>query len=70
MADGRLISDEGTWYVADTIPNGSAAAIILIEHLCAIPLRDAIVSAESIALADRWIHASDLIVVVLGVADA
>jgi len=70
MADGRLISDEGTWYVADTIPNGSAAAIILIEHLCAIPLRDAIVSAGDIALADRWTHASDLIEVGLGVADA
>jgi hypothetical protein len=70
MADGHLVSDEETWYVADTIPNGSAAAIILIEHLRAILLREAIVSAESIALADRWIHASDLIEVGFGVADA
>ena len=31
MADGHLISDEEAWYVADTIPNGSAEAIILIE---------------------------------------
>ena len=53
MADGHLISDEEAWYVADTIPNGSAAAIILIEHLWAIPLRDAIISAGGIALADR-----------------
>jgi uncharacterized membrane protein len=68
MADGHLISDEEAWYVADTIPNGSAAAIILIEHLWAIPLRDAIVSAGGIALADRWIHASDLIEVGLGAA--
>jgi uncharacterized membrane protein len=70
MADGHLISDEEAWYVADTIPNGSAAAIILIEHLWAIPLRDAIISAGGIALADRWIHAGDLIEVGLGVADA
>ena len=60
-ADGHLISDEETWYVADTIPNGSAAAIILLEHLWAIPLREAIVEAGGVALADEWIHASDLL---------
>lgn len=61
MEDGHLIPDEDVWYVADAIPAGSAAAIILIEHLWAVPLRDAIVSAGGIALADRWIHASDLV---------
>ena len=29
MADGHLIPEEDAWYVADAIPNGSAAAIIL-----------------------------------------
>jgi uncharacterized membrane protein len=61
--DGHLMSDEETWYVADTIPNGSAAAIILLEHLWAIPLRDAIVDAGGVALADEWIHASDLVAI-------
>lgn len=61
MEDGHLIPDEDVWYVADAIPAGSAAAIILIEHLWAVPLRDAIVSAGGMALADRWIHASDLV---------
>jgi uncharacterized membrane protein len=61
MEDGHLIPDEEVWYVADAIPAGSAAAIILIEHLWAVPLRDTIVSAGGIALADRWIHASDLV---------
>jgi uncharacterized membrane protein len=65
---GHLIPEEDAWYVADTIPNGSAAAIILLEHLWAIPLRDAIVDAGGIALADEWIHAKDLIAV--GVAAA
>jgi len=68
MADGHLIPEEDAWYVADAIPNGSAAAIILLEHLWAIPLRDAIVDAGGIALADEWIHAKDLIAV--GVAAA
>ncbi|MEZ5348615.1 MAG: hypothetical protein R2714_05400 [Microthrixaceae bacterium] len=60
-ADGHLIPDEEVWYVADVIPNGSAAAIILLEHLWAVPLRSAIVDAGGVALADEWIHASDLI---------
>ena len=60
-ADGHLIPDEEVWYVADVIPNGSAAAIILLEHLWAVPLRSAIVEAGGVALADEWIHASDLI---------
>jgi hypothetical protein len=63
MDDGHLIPDEEAWYVTDAIPNGSAAAIILIEHLWAIPLRDTILSAGGIALTDRWIHANDLIAV-------
>jgi uncharacterized membrane protein len=68
MADGHLIPEEEAWYVADAIPNGSTAAIVLLEHLWAIPLRDAIVDAGGIALADEWIHAKDLIAV--GVAAA
>jgi uncharacterized membrane protein len=68
MADGHLIPEDEAWYVADAIPNGTTAAIILLEHLWAIPLRDAIVDAGGIALADEWIHAKDLIAV--GVAAA
>jgi uncharacterized membrane protein len=67
-ADGHVIPDEETWFVADAIPNGSAAAIVLLEHLWAIPLRDAIVDAGGIALADEWIHPTDLVAV--GIASA
>ena len=31
MADGHLIPEEDAWYVADAIPNGTAAAIIQHE---------------------------------------
>jgi len=62
-AGGHLISDEGVWFVADTIPNGTTAAIILLEHRWAIPLRDAIIGAGGIALADEWIHPTDLVAV-------
>ena len=69
MEDGHLIPDDEVWYVADTIPNGSVAAILLLEHLWAIPLRDAIVGAGGIALADEWIHASDLVAIGAAAAD-
>src|SRR3954454_2735540 len=38
--DGHLIPQEEVWYAADVIPNGSAAAIVILEHRWAIPLRD------------------------------
>lgn len=59
--DGHLIPDEEVWYIADTIPSGTVAAVLLLEHLWAIPLRDAIVGAGGVALADEWIHPADLI---------
>ena len=55
--------------MADVIPNGSTAAIVLLEHLWAIPLRNAIVDAGGIALADEWIHASDLVELGLDAAE-
>ena len=51
------------WYLADRIPAGSTAAVILIEHCWAIPLRNAIARAGGIALADEWIHAADLVAI-------
>jgi len=68
--DGHLIDEDDVWFVADTIPEGSAAAIALIEHRWAIPLRDSIVKAGGIALADEWIHPADLVAVGLAAAEA
>jgi uncharacterized membrane protein len=70
LADGHAIGDEEVWYVEEAIPNGSAAAVVLIEHRWAIPLRDAIVEAGGIALADEWIHPKDLVALGLDAAEA
>ena len=67
-ADGHVIPDEEVWYVADAIPPGSVAAVLLLEHLWAIPFRDAIVDAGGIALADEWIHPADLVAAGLAAA--
>ena len=63
-----LLDDQEVWYIADAIPNGSAAAIALLEHRWAIGLREAIGRAGGFHLADAWIHPRDL--VAIGVAAA
>jgi uncharacterized membrane protein len=54
---------QGVWYLADAIPSGTAAAIALIEHRWAIPLRDTIEGAGGHDLVDRWIHPEDLVAI-------
>jgi uncharacterized membrane protein len=63
MADGHLFSDSEVWYLADAIPEGKSAAIALIEHRWAIPLRDKIIDAGGTALADEWVHPADLVAI-------
>jgi uncharacterized membrane protein len=63
MEDGHLFDESDLWYVDDTIPPSSAAAIALIEHRWAIGLRDAIREAGGMHLADAWIHPADLVAV-------
>jgi len=60
-SDGHLIDDAELWNIADSIPEGSAAALALIEHVWAAPLRDAIVRAGGVPVSDSWIHPMDLV---------
>ena len=69
LEDGEVFDEEEVWYVGDRIPNGTAAAIALIEHRWAIPLRGAIVRAGGVTLADEWIHARDLVAAGLTAAE-
>jgi hypothetical protein len=66
--EAQPLDDESVWYLTDAIPPGHGAAILLIEHRWAIPLRERIVAAGGFALADEWIHPADL--VAAGVAAA
>jgi uncharacterized membrane protein len=61
-ADGiQMYSDEDAWDVLDDIPNGSAAALVLLEHRWAIPLRNAVASAGGFRISDGFISPLDLI---------
>ena len=69
-ADGiEVFSDEDAWDVLEEIPNDSAAALILIEHHWAVPLRDAIASAGGFRLADEFISPLDLVAIGLVTAE-
>jgi uncharacterized membrane protein len=62
-SDGFLLDDLDLVDVLDEIPPGSAAAIALIEHLWASPLRDAIVEANGTPVVDMWVHPLDLVAI-------
>jgi uncharacterized membrane protein len=62
-ANGSTLMLDDAWYLADAIPPGTAAAIALIEHRWAIPLRDAIEAAGGHDLVDSWVHAEDLVAI-------
>jgi hypothetical protein len=56
-----VFSGAGEWDVVEDIPNDSAAALILLEHHWAVPLRDAIARAGGFRLSDGFISPLDLI---------
>ena len=61
-ADGaEVFSDEQAWDVVEEIPNDSAAALILLEHHWAVPLRDAIGAAGGFRISDGFISPLDLV---------
>ena len=61
-ADGvEVFSDEEAWDVLEEIPNDSAAALLLLEHHWAVPLRDAIVRANGFRIGDGFISPLDLV---------
>jgi len=70
LEDGHLLDADDVWYVGDALPDDTSAAIALIEHLWAIPLRDKLVAAGGVVLADEWVHPADLIAVGAAVRDA
>jgi uncharacterized membrane protein len=59
----HAFSDEEAWDVVEEIPNDSAAALILLEHHWAVPLRDAIARAGGFRLADGFISPLDLVAI-------
>ena len=69
-ADGiQVFDDEDAWDVIEEIPNDSAAALLLIEHHWAVPLRDAVARAGGFRIADGFISPLDLVEIGLVTAE-
>ena len=63
-AEGFDVFDEAeAWDVLEDIPNDSAAALLLLEHHWAVPLRDAIARAGGFRVSDGFISALDLVAI-------
>ena len=54
----------------DDLPDGSSALVLAIEHLWAIPLRDAVRDAGGLVVAHRSITVEDLIAFGMAIGDA
>ena len=63
VEQGSAFDEQEVWYIAEAIPEGMTAAVAVLEHRWAIPLRDAIADAGGVALADRWVHPEDLLAI-------
>ena len=57
----HVFTEQEGWDVLEDIPNDSAAALVLIEHHWAVPLRDAIVRAGGFRISDGFISPLDLV---------
>jgi uncharacterized membrane protein len=69
-ADGiSPFPEDDAWDVLDDIPNGSAAAVVMLEHHWAVGLRDAVVRAGGFRISDGFISPLDLIGIGLLTAD-
>ena len=63
--DGELdvFDEQDAWDVIAEIPNDSAAALLLLEHHWAVPLRDAVARAGGFRISDGFISPIDLVAV-------
>jgi uncharacterized membrane protein len=64
-ADGKveLLDEADHWDVIEQIPNGTSAALVLLEHHWAVPLRNAIIRAGGHRIDDGFIHPEDLVAI-------
>jgi len=59
----EVFDEADAWNVLSEIPDGSAAALLLIEHHWAVPLRDAIARAGGSRISDGFISPFDLVAI-------
>jgi uncharacterized membrane protein len=66
--EGEVATEE-LWDVLADIPPDSAAAVVLLEHQWAVPLRDAVMRAGGFRISDGFISPLDLVGIGLHTSD-
>jgi hypothetical protein len=56
--DGAFALEQEVRQIADAIPPGTSAALAVLEHLWAVPLRQAIERNHGAIVADAWLASS------------
>ena len=68
-ADAPSAAEAMAEELLDDLPDGSSALVLAIEHLWAVPLRDAVRDAGGIVLGHRTLTPEDLIAFGIGLGD-
>jgi uncharacterized membrane protein len=61
LADGHLFNADDAWRLANSVPDGSTLAIVLLEHRWTLPLLEAIERADGFEVANDWVQPENLV---------
>ena len=61
LADGHFFDEDDIFKVTQSLPDNMSAALVLVEHLWAKPLLDAIARADGFELSNDWIRPDQVI---------
>jgi uncharacterized membrane protein len=61
LADGHLFNENDTFRVTQSLPNNMSAALVLIEHVWAKQLLDAVERAGGTELSNEWLRPEEIL---------
>lgn len=62
LMDGHLFDKEDAFRLEQLMPNDTAAAVVLIEHVWARPLHEAIARAQGFEMLNEWVEPLQIMV--------
>ena len=63
LADGHVFDETDTFRVTRSLPNNMSAALVLIEHVWAKPVLEAVERAGGMELSNDWIRADEILTI-------
>ena len=62
LMDGHLFDAQDAFRLEQLLPNSTTAALVLIEHLWSLPLREAITRANGFEIVNEWVEPLQIMV--------